>query len=266
MKFNSPFVYAILPLFAGMFMQSCSEEDTTPQNSSNSSPTCYVTQEVINDGDEIETITYNYNSQNQIISATSMYEGEDPETTYFEYRDNKIIKANDSYLTYEFDYIDNNSIPSRISLKEGNDYVGYYAIQSQGSNITEFEEHSLVDGEDFIDGLTTFQYDNNNNVSNSEYKEYDEETSSLETLYTFKATSYDKKNNPYNKSFVFFFMDTGNPSKIGNENLISGMLDLGGVEMPYTATYEYNSNDYPTDISISVLGLANQTTVTYDCK
>ena len=58
-------------LLGGFFLQSCSDEDeNTPSTNTNAPSGCYVTQEVIDDGEETETITYVYNDNNNIISAS----------------------------------------------------------------------------------------------------------------------------------------------------------------------------------------------------
>jgi hypothetical protein len=63
-------------------------------------------------------------------------------------------------------------------------------------------------------------------------------------------------------------MDPGNPSKVGKENLVSGQLNINGLgDLPLAASYEYNNDQYPTSVSLTVPGLITQnTTITFDCK
>ncbi len=255
-------------LLGGFFLQSCSDEDeNTPSTNTTNPSGCYVTQEVIDDGEEIETITYVYNDNN-IISASSVVGTGTPSTTTFEYDGNRIVTATDIQNIYEFKYSGNNSIPSRIDVKEGTEITGYYVIQSSGSNVNEFEEHDLTSGDDIIESTTTFEYDSRGNMSKVIASELDENTEELVPLLTFEGSVYDGKINPYNSSFVFFFMDPGNPSKVGKENLVSGQLNINGLgDLPLAASYEYNNDQYPTSVSLTVPGLITQnTTITYDCK
>ncbi len=63
-----------LLLLGGSFLQSCSDEDEKHYKYKYTDPNgCYVTQEVIDDGEEIETITYLYKLK-QIISASSVFQ------------------------------------------------------------------------------------------------------------------------------------------------------------------------------------------------
>tara|TARA_B100001063_G_scaffold39168_1_gene32877 strand:- start:13705 stop:14514 length:810 start_codon:yes stop_codon:yes gene_type:complete len=256
-------------LLGGFFLQSCSDEDeNTPSTNTTDPSGCYVTQEVIDDGEEIETITYVYNDNNNIISASSVVGTGTPSTTTFEYDGNRIVTATDIQNIYEFKYSGNNSIPSRIDVKEGTEITGYYVIQSSGSNVNEFEEHDLTSGDDIIESTTTFEYDSRGNMSKVIASELDEDTEELVPYLTFEGSVYDGKINPYNSSFVFFFMDPGNPSKVGKENLVSGQLNINGLgDLPLAASYEYNNDQYPTSVSLTVPGLITQnTTITYDCK
>ena len=216
-------------LLGGFFLQSCSDEDeNTPSTNTTAPSGCYVTQEVIDDGEETETITYVYNDNNNIISASSVVGTSTPSTTTFEYDGNRIVTATDILNIYEFKYSGNNSIHSRIDVKEGSEITGYYVIQSSGLNVSEFEEHDLTSGNDITNSATTFEYDSRGNMSKAIASELDEDTKELVPFLTFEGSVYDGKINPYNSSFVFFFMDPGNPSKVGKENLVSGQLTIDG--------------------------------------
>jgi len=257
-------------LLGGFFLQSCSDEDeNTPSTNTTAPSGCYVTQEVIDDGEETETITYVYNDNNNIISASSVVGTSTPSTTTFEYDGNRIVTATDILNIYEFKYSGNNSIPSRIDVKEGSEITGYYVIQSSGLNVSEFEEHDLTSGNDITNSATTFEYDSRGNMSKAIASELDEDTKELVPFLTFEGSVYDGKINPYNSSFVFFFMDPGNPSKVGKENLVSGQLTIDGFseKLPLAASYEYNNDQYPTSLSFTVPGLITEnTTISYDCK
>lgn len=257
-------------LLGGFFLQSCSDEDeNTPSTNTTAPSGCYVTQEVIDDGEETETITYVYNDNNNIISASSVVGTGTPSTTTFEYDGNRIVTATDILNIYEFKYSGNNSIPSRIDVKEGSEITGYYVIQSSGLNVSEFEEHDLTSGNDITNSATTFEYDSRGNMSKAIASELDEDTKELVPFLTFEGSVYDGKINPYNSSFVFFFMDPGNPSKVGKENLVSGQLTIDGFseKLPLAASYEYNDDQYPTILSFTVPGLITEnTTISYDCK
>jgi hypothetical protein len=257
-------------LLGGFFLQSCSDEDeNTPSTNTTAPSGCYVTQEVIDDGEETETITYVYNDNNNIISASSVVGTGTPSTTTFEYDGNRIVTATDILNIYEFKYSGNNSIPSRIDVKEGSEITGYYVIQSSGLNVSEFEEHDLTSGNDITNSATTFEYDSRGNMSKAIASELDEDTKELVPFLTFEGSVYDGKINPYNSSFVFFFMDPGNPSKVGKENLVSGQLTIDGFseKLPLAASYEYNNDQYPTSLSFTVPGLITEnTTISYDCK
>lgn len=257
-------------LLGGFFLQSCSDEDeNTPSTNTTAPSGCYVTQEVIDDGEETETITYVYNDNNNIISASSVVGTGTPSTTTFEYDGNRIVTATDIQNIYEFKYSGNNSIPSRIDVKEGSEITGYYVIQSSGLNVSEFEEHDLTSGNDITNSATTFEYDSRGNMSKAIASELDEDTKELVPFLTFEGSVYDGKINPYNSSFVFFFMDPGNPSKVGKENLVSGQLTIDGFseKLPLAASYEYNDDQYPTSLSFTVPGLITEnTTISYDCK
>ena len=257
-------------LLGGFFLQSCSDEDeNTPSTNTTAPSGCYVTQEVIDDGEETETITYVYNDNNNIISASSVVGTSTPSTTTFEYDGNRIVTATDILNIYEFKYSGNNSIPSRIDVKEGSEITGYYVIQSSGLNVSEFEEHYLTSGNDITNSATTFEYDSRGNMSKAIASELDEDTKELVPFLTFEGSVYDGKINPYNSSFVFFFMDPGNPSKVGKENLVSGQLTIDGFseKLPLAASYEYNNDQYPTSLSFTVPGLITEnTTISYDCK
>lgn len=257
-------------LLGGFFLQSCSDEDeNTPSTNTTAPSGCYVTQEVIDDGEETETITYVYNDNNNIISASSVVGTGTPSTTTFEYDGNRIVTATDIQNIYEFKYSGNNSIPSRIDVKEGSEITGYYVIQSSGLNVSEFEEHDLTSGNDITNSATTFEYDSRGNMSKAIASELDEDTKELVPFLTFEGSVYDGKINPYNSSFVFFFMDPGNPSKVGKENLVSGQLTIDGFseKLPLAASYEYNDDQYPTILSLTVPGLITEnTTISYDCK
>lgn len=257
-------------LLGGFFLQSCSDEDeNTPSTNTTAPSGCYVTQEVIDDGEETETITYVYNDNNNIISASSVVGTGTPSTTTFEYDGNRIVTATDIQNIYEFKYSGNNSIPSRIDVKEGSEITGYYVIQSSGLNVSEFEEHDLTSGNDITNSATTFEYDSRGNMSKAIASELDEDTKELVPFLTFEGSVYDGKINPYNSSFVFFFMDPGNPSKVGKENLVSGQLTIDGFseKLPLAASYEYNDDQYPTILSFTVPGLITEnTTISYDCK
>ena len=195
-------------LLGGFFLQSCSDEDeNTPSTNTTAPSGCYVTQEVIDDGEETETITYVYNDNNNIISASSVVGTSTPSTTTFEYDGNRIVTATDILNIYEFKYSGNNSIPSRIDVKEGSEITGYYVIQSSGLNVSEFEEHDLTSGNDITNSATTFEYDSRGNMSKAIASELDEDTKELVPFLTFEGSVYDGKINPYNSSFVFFFMD-----------------------------------------------------------
>ena len=260
-------LFALL-LLGGSFLQSCSDEDEKITNTNPTTPSgCYILEEVIDDGVEIETITYTYNSSNQITAATSVFQGGQPSTTTFEYDGQKIITATDLDNIYEFDYSGNNTIPSRISIKEGTNYNGYYVIQSSGQNITEFEEYELTDDGEVLMSSSSFEYDNKGNVTKAVIKE--EGDLGTELTITFEGSVYDGKRNPYNTNFVFFFMADGDPFRIGSENLVSGNLSIEGSPegLPFAASYEYNDEDYPTSISSTIPGLFSETkTITYDCK
>ena len=257
-------------LLGGFFLQSCSDEDeNTPSTNTTAPSGCYVTQEVIDDGEETETITYVYNDNNNIISASSVVGTGTPSTTTFEYDGNRIVTATDIQNIYEFKYSGNNSIPSRIDVKEGSEITGYYVIQSSGLNVSEFEEHDLTSGNDITNSATTFEYDSRGNMSKAIASELDEDTKELVPFLTFEGSVYDGKINPYNSSFVFFFMDPGNPSKVGKENLVSGQLTIDGFseKLPLAASYEYNDDQYPTILSFTVPGLITEnTTISYDCN
>lgn len=257
-------------LLGGFFLQSCSDEDeNTPSTNTTAPSGCYVTQEVIDDGEETETITYVYNDNNNIISASSVVGTGTPSTTTFEYDGNRIVTATDIQNIYEFKYSGNNSIPSRIDVKEGSEITGYYVIQSSGLNVSEFEEHDLTSGNDITNSATTFEYDSRGNMSKAIASELDEDTKELVPFLTFEGSVYDGKINPYNSSFVFFFMDPGNPSKVGKENLVSGQLTIDGFseKLPLAASYEYNDDQYPTSLNFTVPGLITEnTTISYDCK
>ena len=257
-------------LLGGFFLQSCSDEDeNTPSTNTTDPSGCYVTQEVVDDGEETKTITYVYNDNNNIISASSVVGTGTPSTTTFEYDGNRIVTATDIQNIYEFKYSGNNSIPSRIDVKEGSEITGYYVIQSSGLNVSEFEEHDLTSGDDIIESTTTFEYDSRGNMSKAIASELDEDTKELAPFLTFEGSVYDGKINPYNSSFVFFFMDPGNPSKVGKENLVSGQLTIDGFseKLPLAASYEYNDDQYPTILSFTVPGLITEnTTISYDCK
>ncbi|MDG1045810.1 MAG: hypothetical protein P8P81_04340 [Bacteroidia bacterium] len=257
-------------LLGGFFLQSCSDEDeNTPSTNTTDPSGCYVTQEVVDDGEETKTITYVYNDNNNIISASSVVGTGTPSTTTFEYDGNRIVTATDIQNIYEFKYSGNNSIPSRIDVKEGSEITGYYVIQSSGLNVSEFEEHDLTSGDDIIESTTTFEYDSRGNMSKAIASELDEDTKELAPFLTFEGSVYDGKINPYNSSFVFFFMDPGNPSKVGKENLVSGQLSINGFpdKLPLAASYEYNDDQYPTSLSLTVPGLITEsTTISYDCK
>jgi hypothetical protein len=172
-------LFALL-LLGGSFLQSCSDEDeNTPSTNTPDPNGCYVTQEVIDDGEEIETITYVYNDDNNITSASSVVGTGTPSTTTFEYDGNRIVTATDIQNIYEFKYSGNNSIPSRIDVKEGTEITGYYVIQSSGSNVSEFEEHDLTSGDDITESTTTFEYDSRGNMSKVIASELDEDTEEL---------------------------------------------------------------------------------------
>ena len=95
-------LFALL-LLGGSFLQSCSDEDeNTPSTNTPDQNGCYVTQEVIDDGEEIETITYVYNDDNNITSASSVVGTGTPSTTTFEYDGNRIVTATDIQNIYEF--------------------------------------------------------------------------------------------------------------------------------------------------------------------
>ena len=174
-------------LLGGFFLQSCSDEDeNTPSTNTTAPSGCYVTQEVIDDGEEIETITYVYNDNNNIISASSVVGTGTPSTTTFEYDGNRIVTDTDIQNIYEFKYSGNNSIPSRIDVKEGTEITGYYVIQSSGSNVSEFEEHDLTSGDDITESTTTFEYDSRGNMSKVIASELDDDTEELVPLLTFE--------------------------------------------------------------------------------
>ena len=257
-------------LIGGSFLQSCSDED---ENITNINPSntagCYITQEVIDDGSQIETIIYTYDNNNNITAATSTIEQGTPSTTTFEYDENRIITATDIQNIYEFKYSGISLIPSRVDVKSGTDITGYYVIQFSGQNITEFEEHDLTSGDDIINSKTNFEYDNRGNMIKASVSEFDEDAQELVPLIDFEGSIFDGKINPYNSSFVFFFMDPGNPSKVGKENIVSGELTISGFpdSFPIAASYEYNDKQYCTSSSLTVPGLITEnTTITYDCK
>lgn len=268
LEMNNKTILWVMLFASASILQSCSEEDvkTSTTNSPSNSPNCYIIQEIIDDGVSVETIDYTYNDLNQITATSSTTDGGQPSVTTFEYDGERITTATDISTIYEFDYSGSNTIPSRVSMKEGTTYTGYYALQSNGNKITEFEEHSLVGTEDITIGKTTFEYDAAGNVSTSEFYGYDDETNQPELLYTFSAVQYDGKQNPYKNSFVFFFVENGNPTRLGNQNLVSGKLKIEDIDVPYVASFEYNSKNYPTSISITALDESNNISITYDCK
>ena len=265
---NNKTILWVMLFVSASILQSCSEEDitTSTNNSSNNSPNCYIIQEIIDDGESVETIDYTYNDLNQITATSSTTDGGQPTITTYEYDGERITTATDINTIYEFDYSGSNTIPSRVSIKEGTTYTGYYALQSNGGMITEFEEHSLLGTEDITIGKTTFEYDAAGNVSTSEFYGFDDETNQLELIYTFSAIQYDGKKNPYKNSFVFFFVDYGNPTRLGNQNLVSGKLEIEDIDVPYAASFDYNSNNYPTSISFTAFDMSNDISITYDCK
>ncbi len=110
----------------------------------------------------------------------------------------------------------------------------------------------MTSGDDITESTTTFEYDSRGNMSKVIASELDEDTEELVPLLTFEGSVYDGKINPYNSSFVFFFMDPGNPSKVGKENLVSGQLNINGLgDLPLAASYEYNNDQYPTEYELN---------------
>jgi len=258
-------------LLGGSFLQSCSDEDENVTYTNSSSETgCYLTQETIETDGEIETIIYIYEN-NKITSATSIFEQDTLNTITFEYDGDRVIRASDDFNDYQLLYSGDNSIPSRVDVKSGTEITGYYVIQSSGQNITEFEDHDLSTGDDIINSMSTFSYNNSGNLTQCIFNELNQETNELEEFLTFDVSTYDNRKNPYNSNFVFFIMDPENPLLVGNQNIVSGTIsidvDTETVELPFASSYEYNDDQYPTSSSFTIPGLTSENrTLIYNCK
>jgi hypothetical protein len=289
-------------LLGGNFLQSCSdEEENTP-----STNRCYIIQEVIDYGEETESITYEYNDNNNIIIASSVENTGTTSAISFEYDGNRIVTATeiqnndiDDVILYEFKYSGNNSIPSRVDVKSGTEITGYYVIQSSGQNITEFEDHDLSTGDDIINSISTFSYNNSGNLTQCVFNELNtildptngEVTNELEEFLKFDVSTYDNRKNPNNSNFVFFIMYQRRhnfrsqnvnytylvPLLVGNQNIVSGTisLDFGKDDLlpfPFVYSYEYNDKQYYTSSSLTIPGFTSEDmtlgdkTLIYNCK
>ena len=254
----------ILALGAGVFtLQSCSDEtettDPTPAET-----TCYITQEKITGDGFEETIDYTYDSDDNIIKAVSTEDGTS-ETTTFEYSGGRLATAYDGFTESTFIYPSGSNTPERINTKEDGVSVSYAILTSENGRITKIENHNTTDG-DVIEDVLFITYDADGNVESAEGQEYNEDTEEFTTTLELSNVITDGKKNPYATSFAFFLQNEDNPVSLGVSNVVSATVTLNGIGTPYASSFEYNSDNFPTSASSTVLGFSNTTDFTYNCK
>ncbi|PCJ64180.1 MAG: hypothetical protein COA58_14460 [Bacteroidetes bacterium] len=257
-------LFMVLALGAGVFtLQSCSD-DTTTTEPTPTSPTCYITQEKITSDGDIETIDYTYNSDNNITMAISTGDGFS-DTTIFEYSGGRLSLAKDESTEATFIYGAGSNVPERINVKTDGIDAGYTILTATDGRVTKIENHDTEDG-DVIDDVIFITYNASGSVTDAEAQDYDADTDEYTTTLTLGNVITDGKKNPYETSFVFFYMNDDNPISLGASNVVSATLTVNSLEIPYASSFDYNSNDYPSSGSSTLFGFNTTTDYTYNCK
>ncbi len=265
----------VLMLGAGLFtMSSCTDDNEDPEPNGNGETTetaCYATKVVSTDEDGDDTYEYEYNADNQVVKSTNTYEG-DSSVTVFEYKDGKLDKAiGDGIDVSQFIYENGGDIPSRINTTIDGEDAYFTVITTENGNISKIENSYYDDnGDAVLEDVTTLTYENGV-ITRSLTETYDPEFDTFETEIDLQDIVLDGKKTPYNGQIAFAFEDDFNVLAISSSNVLSANLvsddgDGGEIKIPYTSTFTYNDNDYPTEFNVSLFTFTSTTKVTYDCK
>lgn len=250
----------ILALGAGTFtLNSCSdepEEEPTP-----AVITCYLTQEVATDEDGTSTTTYAYNSDNQLVTAT-----EDDDVTTFEYSGGRVATVVNGLEESTFIYTAASNIPERINVKYDGINDGFMIIESGVNGITKVEEHGYDEDENAVlQYVTNFTY-TNGVLTGAKSESYNSEDDEFETDLEIINIVLDGKKNPYNGDVAFLFVNDFSPLAGSKSNIVSADLVTELGNFPYSTTYTYNENNYPTIAKATVLTFSTSINFTYTCK
>lgn len=254
-------ILTLLVLGAGLItFQSCKEE-TDPTTPTPSTPTCYMTQEVHTDIDGSYTTDYSYDAESNLVLAV-----EDGDSTIFEYTAGKLTRAYDGYTEATVVYTSGN-VAERINIKEDGIDMQYLLLTTDANgNITKVEFHNLANGGDTIEVVNYMTYDAAGNLSTIQVDDYNYETDEFETFISASAIVTDGKKNPYAESLAFFYLNSDNPLVLGKSNVTSASVEVAGNAFPFSASFTYNSNNYPLTSAVTFFLGNDNVTYTYDCK
>lgn len=260
---NSFKTMLILALGAVSFtLSSCSEDPITEPDPVPAETKCYITEQT-ETFPASTTITYAYNDDNQVISATK-----GSEVTTFEYTNTKLTTATSGTTVSTFVYT--GDVLARINETKDGEDVGYIFLTNTNEKLTKVETHNTTSGEDVIETITTIGYDADGNITSLETQQANSSNDDFDTQFSLTSVETDGKLNPFSTSLAYFFMNTGNPKAFGESNITSGAAEVQGFPATYSATIEYNANNYATAINATITNVAGSvpapTTITYNCK
>jgi hypothetical protein len=221
-----------------------------------------MTTEVAVDGFGTETTTYTYNASNQLIKASTIYDGQTSNVS-FTYTGDKLTEVlGDDNEMYTITY-DANNLPTRVDEVYDGD-VSYELLTYSDGKFVSSEGFIVEDGVTEKSTKTTVTY-NGDKISSVNMAGTDDDGATYEDFLVFTDMETDDKNSPYN-SLAFAFLDDIRIYFTPQNNITKITSSVFGLPATTTTyTYTYNDNNYPTQETSTEDGETTTNTYTYNC-
>jgi YD repeat-containing protein len=248
-----------------LFTQGCKKDEVKSSASG-----CYVLTQQSSGSDGSSNTTFTYSSSNVLTSITLSFTGFGSTTYTLSYdsqgRLTKVTFSDNSYITNTYDSNGHLTESDNTDSKGNQNSKTTYTYNSSGQ-VTLVQFYGQVNGTGplTLSSHDTYDYASTSTKNPQTASHYvDDSGSQLMTTDTFE---YDSNKVPTASQTSDPTQSTNNVTKITTKG--SG----GDVENTTTYSYQYNSEGYPTTVTMNSTGNSNglsaqnsTTTYTYNCK
>jgi YD repeat-containing protein len=259
-KMKKTNLFLLLTLISGSIIFSSCNDDTDDDPGVNNA--CKIMSSSDDDG---ETIAYTYDGDDLVKMVETDSFGSF--TTNFLYEGGKLVKVEEGGSTI-YEVIYNGSNISRVNIRDFTDNELYeYILYTFTNGVVSKMDLYEIDEDTQKDSITE-SYDitfNGDNLSKVDILELDDD-GNLIASGSINVTGFDDKINPFYMFPTMASSDYDDFSFFSKNNITSASLVTPFGTLPFSMTYEYNAEGYPTKMVASALGETTTTTMTYDCK
>ncbi len=247
-----------------LFLGACNDDTTDPVPGEGTTKNC----KIASTSDEDGTVMYTWDGDN----ITKVVEESDGETTTYNYNyeGGKLTEIVEDWdgdiVTYTIVY-DGDKV-SRVDVSEDGEVYEYYNIKwNTDGTLMMVDNFYKEDMADVLWSGIEYTYADGRLQEFTETVDSDEDgdLDGDDEYTTYKIKAVDDKINPF-YGIPSYLMDFTDMLSLTKNNINAATIGNEDLELPITATYEYNSDNYPTKGSMNALGETLNIAMTYTCE